>query len=147
MRYSLRWLLLAMAYVALVAAAIGATGSMFVDILWIVWIVSLCYAFVVMCVGKDRRRAMAVGFVALSAAHAACIYLFPYHVPVMHVVSGLGYAFGGDGAIYEHVSAGRVRIAPGITNATHIANAVVTLAVGMIGCGIGALAYWHSHDP
>ncbi len=73
MRYSLRWLLLAMAYVALVAAAIGAIGSMFVDILWIVWIVSLCYAFVAMCVGKDRRRAMAVGFVA-RAQHMRFVF-------------------------------------------------------------------------
>jgi hypothetical protein len=143
MRFSLRRLLLAIAYVALVAAAVGTQSPALIDVLWAGSLIAGCYAIVLAFVATGRRRAMAIGFVTLAAAYAALIYLFPGRSPVMHAVSALGYTVSVS-ELGVLMIRGRSADVVRIVTAAQIANPVSTLAAGLIGAGIGALAYRNS---
>jgi hypothetical protein len=74
-------MLAATAYVALVAAAIGTRNAILSEVVWAVPLLAICYAVVVAAIHPGRRRAMAVGFVALAAIYLACVYFAPTKTP------------------------------------------------------------------
>jgi hypothetical protein len=151
MRFSIRWLLAVTAYLALLAATIGTTIDFLVDLLWAVPILAFCYATMVACIDRGKRQAMAIGFVALSAAYVVCMYLAPTNVPAMRLYSAAGYVVSSDGEVYEvtggATTVGEPRLsrafrrAQGLIPSVRTSNAVATLVVGLIGCYIGLLAY------
>ena len=65
MRFSLKWALAAMAYVALAAAALSQRPPVWAGLLWTATIFAFCYALLV-CFAWDDRRAAALGFVVVS---------------------------------------------------------------------------------
>ena len=77
MRFTLRFLLLATAYVSLVAAAVGTLSPVLADCLWAAMLIAGCYALVLAFVATGRRCAMAIGFVALAVVYVAWFYLLP----------------------------------------------------------------------
>src|SRR5690349_5727931 len=91
MRFSLRWLLVIMAYVALLAATVGTQSRFLVDLVWIVTLVAFCYMVVAACVERGKRQAMAIGFVVLAATHVICLYLVPIETPAVRFYQALGY--------------------------------------------------------
>jgi hypothetical protein len=154
MRFSIRWMLLGMAYVALVATAVSTHIAFLEDSVWIVTWLVLAYAAVVAVIDIGKRRAMAVGFVTLAAIHVACLNLAPRNAPVRWVREVTEY-------VVETIS-GKNRYQPGgryatpsttptvITSFTRPSarssnpdpmNGVVTLAAGLIGCWIGLIAW------
>src|SRR5688572_14466660 len=152
MRYSLKWLLLAMAYVAIVAAAIGSRTDVLADAVWALSLMAICYAVVLACVSKNQRRAMAIGFALLASVNVMCTFSVPTRLPIMRLLNVVGYG-ADDGSLYgvreqpdPHVPGRVIRVRHLHNKAWFVtANAVGTMLAGLVGCGIGALAYLHSH--
>jgi hypothetical protein len=121
MRFSLRWLFAATAYIALVAAAFGTGKAWLVDVVW----------------------SVAIGFVVFTTAYLIGWQFSPNQVPVTLGFRAAGYVIGSNGDVYERDPAnpGAYRTAVNAASAVGIANAVGTLAAGLIGCLVGRLAY------
>jgi hypothetical protein len=145
MRFSLKWALAAMAYVALAAAAISAKSPLLADLLWAMTILALCYAMILAWIVRRERRAMAAGFVVALAANLICLYLAPSHALSSHALSAFGYTVNESGQFLEP--------APSVNNVPtlgmyekskpikYAADAMCTMAAGLFGCGLGALAF------
>lgn len=150
MRFSIRWLMAATAYAALLAAAIGTGSALLVSLVWAVPILSFCYAVIVSCVDRGRRQAMAIGFAVVSAAHVGCIYLAPYNSPARLLYYAAGYSIRSGDRIYEptgememvgrSLQRGYRRVSSPIPD-VRTTNGVLTLGAGLIGCYFGSLAY------
>jgi hypothetical protein len=153
MRYSLKWLLGATAYVALVAGAIGSGRGVFADGVWAVSFLMLTYAAVTACSPGSERQAAALGFTIVAAAHVVGMYVVADRLPASHFFSVLGYSVA-EGELYvaevqpiasqpsqvtyRHVLVGG--------NVIRTANAVGTMLAGLVGYAIGALAYRNSQS-
>jgi hypothetical protein len=149
MRFSIRWLLAVMAYVALLAAAVGSRSAVLTDAICGISLLAICYAIVVAVVDRGLRQAMAVGFAAVAAVHLVCMYTIPYGVPASRLYQAAGYMVEG-GLVYVPTSAGSggrsvsmpgFRPVTGLVPGTRESNAVVTLLAGFVGCWLGHVAY------
>jgi hypothetical protein len=148
MRFSIRWLLAAMAYVAIAITAIATASDLLADLVWGISWLALCFAIVVACLGRRRQQAMAIGFVALAVANIVSLYLVPNRTPSMRLFSVAGYLVTSEGKIYEPDPArrGQVRNPPGIGATARTANAVGTLLIGLVGCFVGRFAFAYLSD-
>ena len=61
-RFSLKWLLTAMVYVALAAAAFTQDHWAWADVLWLVSFVAVCYAAALAFNAAGERRSRSIGF-------------------------------------------------------------------------------------
>jgi hypothetical protein len=97
MRFSLKWLLLCTAYVALVAGAfvsrndllagaLGSRSSFLADAVWAVTLCAICYAIVVACFGIAERRPAALGFALLATAGSATGSVDARHIWLLRLV-------------------------------------------------------------
>jgi hypothetical protein len=151
MRFSLRGLLLATAYVALVAGAIGSRSALLADAVWLVSIAVTFYAGVVAGASTGVRRATAIGFVVWFAAYFAGLYFIPNRMPANQLLTALGNNVSG-GLLYV------IETAPSATTGLQspvtfiadsgaivsTANAVGAMVSGWIGFGLATLAYLQS---
>src|SRR5262245_11032934 len=102
MRFSIRWLLLIMAYVALLAATVGTQNRFLVDLVWMLTLLAFCYMVVAALLQRGKRQAMAIGFVVLAATHVVCLYLVPFTTPAVRFYQALGYTVDmSSNQIYE----------------------------------------------
>jgi hypothetical protein len=156
MRYSLGSVLLATGYVALVAGAIVSRSRFMADVIWALTFTAVCYAIITAFVAQARRRAMAIGFSLFAAGHFACLFAAESRVPMNQVISLAGYQVR-DGYLWSPIVTYTTTNADGRTRQrsrrqqiensqafVRSSNAVGTMLAGLIGCGIGALAYRHS---
>jgi hypothetical protein len=147
-----------MAYVALVAGAVVSRSRFMADIVWALTFTAFCYAVITAFAAKDRRRAMAIGFALFAAGHFACLYAAESRVPINQVISLVGYQVR-DEYLWSPIVTFTVTNADGRTRQrfsrqqiektqafVRTSNAVGTMLAGLVGCGIGALAYRHSKD-
>jgi hypothetical protein len=144
MRFSIRWMLALVAYVALVTTAIATGSYLLADVVWGLTLVAVCYAMVVAWVDRGRRQAMAVGFVIMAALHVAGLYVVPNRVPAARAFVATGYYLSdsdGEVYVYEMTRPGTYQIAPGGQSTLRVANAIVTLVAGVVGCFVGRAAY------
>jgi hypothetical protein len=74
MRFSLKWILLGMAYMAVAAAAFTQTTWVYADLLWAASLLAVVYAALVAAFARGRRQMAAAGFVAASVCFLACVY-------------------------------------------------------------------------
>jgi hypothetical protein len=158
MRFSLRTFMLAMAYVAFVAGAIVSRSRFMADIVWALTFTVFCYAVITAFAAQDRRRAMAIGFALFATGHFACLFAAESRVPLNQVISLVGYQVS-DELLWSRLITYTVTNADGKTRLrsrrqaiensqafVRTSNAVGTMLAGLIGCGIGALAYRHSNS-
>jgi hypothetical protein len=148
MRYSIRWLLALFAYVSLASAAIATRSNRLADVVWLVSLCAIGYAALLAFAGNGQQRFMALGFFVFAVAYIAGLFMLPHRVPAMHVFTFLGYDVEPSGYVSVPNSpvtgARRFFIATGyITPIVRTANAIGTLASGVVGCLLGALAYKH----
>jgi hypothetical protein len=151
MRLSLKWLLAATAYVALVAGAIGSGSGVFSDAVWAVSFLVLAYAAVTACNPQSERQAAAIGFSIVATAHVVGLWFLADRLPAAHFFSLIGYSVSGDGDVYVRVfqpienepSQVTYRRVPIDRAVVRTANAIATMIAGLVGCAIGALAYRH----
>src|SRR5262245_24174438 len=75
MRFSLKWILVGVAYVAVAAAAFSQTTWVYADVLWAASLLAVVYAALIAAFARGRRQAAAVGFVVASACFLLCVWL------------------------------------------------------------------------
>jgi hypothetical protein len=145
MRFSIRWMLAIVAYVAVVVAVMVTGSNRLVDLIWAVSWLAICYAAVFAAIGDRRQRAMAVGFPVLSIAHLIGLQMKPHHMLPGQLCEIAGYNVARDGDIWVR---GRIDAkATELKKALPAANAISTLVLGFLGCFIGRIAYPHAAEP
>lgn len=85
MRYSLKWGLMGMAYVALAAAAFGQGHWAYADLLWLATFGAICLAILIAILGTGARRAGGVGFAIFALALAMCMQFAPDSLPTRRI--------------------------------------------------------------
>jgi hypothetical protein len=147
MRFSLRWLFITVAYVAVATTALATKSGLLADLVWGVSWLAISFAVVVACVGRQQQQAIAVGFLTLAAANVAGLYLVPDRTPAMRLLSAAGYIVTSEGEVYEPNPGypGQVHFPVGLRAQVSTVNAVGTLAIGLIGCLVGRIAYAYLH--
>jgi len=131
------------AYIALVAAAMGTYSEFLFELVWLIAIVAFCYATVVAVVGRGRQQALSVGFVVMFAIHAFLVLFNANRSPVNWVYYALGGYYVSSGMVYEpNTNAqGQALLADTWFWNVRVVYSAATLVAGLIGCGIGALAW------
>ncbi len=161
MRFSLKWALAAMAYTAWAAAALGAP-SVFFDLgLWVVAAVAFFYAALLAITARGKLRVLATGFVLSLAVYCACLYAFPYRAPWNGAFeSTIRPGLNPAQRISEYqrlMSQVQLHPQPQVAGRSSMLtqleddyvqalrleciNAIGAMGAGLIGCGLGALAY------
>jgi hypothetical protein len=146
MRFSLRWLLVGVAFIAVAAAAIGTNNRLLADLTWAAVMMAICYAAVVACTSKGMPKAIAVGFLVLAIANLVAMHLTPSKVPSMRLFAALGYTVTEDGYVWTAPAgfAPSTRATPDA--AFHAINAVGVLVAGLVGAVIGWFAGRHAKE-
>jgi hypothetical protein len=73
MRFSLKWILIAVVYVAVAAAAFSQDSWVYADLLWAASLLAVVYAALLALMGRDESRVAAAGFLLASLAYVACV--------------------------------------------------------------------------
>jgi hypothetical protein len=91
-RFSLKWILAGMLYVAIAAAAFGTGKWHFADLLWTMTLFAAVYAIALAVFASGKRRAMAATFVVGCACFLFCVTFGGDAVPTARllVASGIG---------------------------------------------------------
>jgi hypothetical protein len=95
-----------------------------------------------LCFAKGETRARALGFVLVSAVQFALVYLAPARTLAGEFFADMGYV-ATEGGWYARRTSTFVPGSQAIFNAL---NAAGTMLTGLIGYGIGALAFRQSHE-
>jgi hypothetical protein len=92
MRFSLKWILAGMAYVAIAAAAFGRGNWYYADLLWAVTLLAVVYGILVTAFARGRRQVAAAGFVVASVCFVLCVAFGSDAVPIerLLIASGVG---------------------------------------------------------
>ena len=85
MRFSLKWVLLGMAYVAVAAAAFSQGHWVYADVLWLATFGAVCLAMLIAILGTGARRAGGVGFALFALALAMCMQFAPDSIPTRRI--------------------------------------------------------------
>ena len=90
MRFSLKWILAGVAYVAIAAAAFSQTTWVYADILWAASLLAVVYAALVAAFLRGRRQIAAAGFVVGSFCFLLCLTLGGDSVPTTRLLVAAG---------------------------------------------------------
>jgi hypothetical protein len=135
MRFSLKWLLAGMAYVALAAAAISQESQTPANFLWAVTIAVGFCALMAAVYSRGAGRAYWIGFVGLFAINGLFLHVAPSRMPSNIVVTQFGYDVTTDGRVsrpgYGTYAAPVIRVP----------NAVGTMIAGLIGGALATVEY------
>jgi hypothetical protein len=124
MRFSLKWILAVMVYIAIAATALGQPSWLRSDTLWVITILSNVYAATLAVFARGRRQVAAVGFVFATIGFAGCLRFADFFL-----IDDIFLVLGLDGN--DPVTVLRLR-------ATH---ALAALAFGVMGWLVGLMAY------
>ena len=73
MQFSLKWILVAVVYVAVAAAAFSQDSWVYADVLWAASLLAVVYAALIAFLGSGKGRDAAMGFLLASLAYIACV--------------------------------------------------------------------------
>jgi hypothetical protein len=90
MRFSLKWILAGMAYVAIAAAAFARDEWWYTDILSALTLLAVVYAILVTAFASGRRRIAAAGFVVASISFIFCAAYGGDGVPTTRLLGAAG---------------------------------------------------------
>lgn len=135
MRFSLKWLLAGMAFVALAAAAISQDSQGAVNFVWAITITVGFYAVMAAVYSRGATRAYWIGFAGLFAINCVFLYATPHRMPSNIVVTIAGSNVNVDGSVSRPGSG------PYPTPLIRAPNAVGTMLAGLIGGALATLAY------
>lgn len=133
MRFSLKWLMAGMAYVALAAAAFGTAHWAYADALWAVAFSAVVYSAIVAILARGCRQYVTVGFVL------ACLWLTVQQqiagssVPTAHFFTAIVLSTSEPIDSKEYAARRRA------------ANSLATMLAGLVGGVLGAVA-WRRRD-
>ena len=134
MRFSVKWLLAATAYIAIVTAAFKQKHWGYAASLWLVTFCAICYAVALSIWARGERRARAVGFVTGALSLLIAMQYAEDNLPSLRIAQWL--------LDTNEQQLGRL----GISGMTHIVNTMTTMAAGLIGLSLGAVAYRESRE-
>ena len=137
MRYSMRWILAAMVYVAIAAAAFSQESWVYADLLWLVTFVAIIYAGLLICTARESRRVCAIGFIFGAAAFLTCLQFAPGSLPTVRLERYIREPARLITPQELHSTAMLQRD----TARPRAINAVATMLSGLVGCLLGSLAY------
>jgi hypothetical protein len=89
-RFSLKWILAAMVYAAIAAAAFSQETWVYADILCAVSLLALGYAVMLIIYARGERQAAAAGFAVFMVLLAACLLMAPQSVPSYRILTAAG---------------------------------------------------------
>lgn len=89
-RFSLKWILAAMVYAAIAAAAFSQETWVYADILGAVSLLALGYAVMLIIYARGERQAAAAGFAVFMVLLAACLLMAPQSVPSYRILTAAG---------------------------------------------------------
>ena len=159
MRYSMKWILAAMVYVAIAAVAFSQGAWAYGDVLWLATFIAVCYAAMLACFVPGAGRTRTGGFVIAAVFFLACLQFSPGSVPTTRIVKAVFRAdtqqttgdlvlgrsdFGPMAAIgmpQDPYSPRAMAARRDLTNVHRTANAAATMLSGLVGCLLGSLAY------
>lgn len=90
MRFSIRWILGGMAYVAVAAAAFSRQTWVFADALWAMSLLAVVFAALLAVFARGRRQIAAAGFVVASACYLLCLKDGNQAVPTDRLLAAVG---------------------------------------------------------
>jgi hypothetical protein len=99
MRFSMKWILAGMAYVAVAAAAFSQQTWVYADVLWAIGLLAVVYGAIVALFARGRRQAAAAGFVVGSVCFALCVYGSSNSVPTLRLLTAAGIGSDGVAAV------------------------------------------------
>jgi hypothetical protein len=109
MRFSLKWILAAAAYVAIAAAAFSQRAWVYADILWAVSLLAVVFASLVTFLARGKGRVAAGGFLLSSAYYLLCLVLGLLLgsdvVPTTRLLSAVGFKENGPIAYSYYMAA------------------------------------------
>ena len=94
MRFSLKWILISMAYAALSAAALTQDGWAYADALWAITLIAVAYSVLVAIIASSKQRATAVGFAVFAIVFLVCVVVTPESVPSQRLLVAAGVEVG-----------------------------------------------------
>lgn len=94
MRFSLKWILISMAYAALSAAALTQDGWAYADALWAITLIAVAYALLVAIIATGKQRSTALGFALFAIIFLACTVVTPESVPSQRLLITAGVEVG-----------------------------------------------------
>lgn len=89
-RFSLKWILAAMVYAAIAAAAFSQQTWVYADLLCGVTLLALGYAILLVIYTRGPRQAAAAGFAVCLILLATCMMVAPDSVPTLRIVIATG---------------------------------------------------------
>lgn len=89
-RFSIKWLLVAISYAAIAAAALTQSHWAYADVLWFATFLAFVYAVLLACFLRGPGQARAVGFAVVCAALAVCLLVAPDVVPTQRILQATG---------------------------------------------------------
>ena len=136
MRFSLKWLLAGTVYVAVAAAAYSRQKPLFYIALWLLTLAAVFYAICLAATARGRQRTLAASFAIAAVAYLGCLaFVDENQMPMTRLL----------------VAAADFRQPPrphdawplalSIRDLLSIANAVATLAFGLMGSLVGLMAF------
>ena len=90
MRFSLKWGLFGMAYVAVAAAALSQDHWAYADLLWLATFLAICWAIVTAIFSNGSRRAAAIGFALFAIGFVACSHVAEQSIPTRRILLAAG---------------------------------------------------------
>ena len=131
MRFSLKWLLAGTVYVAIAAAAFARPHWAYVQLLRGVTFFAIVYALIVAIFGRGHRQVAAAGFVIATSLLLLYAHVYPVSMPTPRVYDALVTPSaittpGGETKLNQRVD---------------VFEAVGTMAAGLVGAVLGAVAY------
>jgi hypothetical protein len=73
MQFSLKWILVAVVYVAVAAAAFSQDSWVYADLLWAASLLAIVFAALLAFMGRGKGRVAAAGFLLAALAYVACV--------------------------------------------------------------------------
>jgi hypothetical protein len=89
LRFSLKWMLVAMVYAAVAAAAFTQLNWFYNDTMWAVSMAAVAYSVLLIIYARGERQARAAGFVVLALGFLTCLYVAPNSMPTRHLTNAL----------------------------------------------------------
>jgi hypothetical protein len=109
MRFSLKWILVGVTYVAVAAAAFSQTTWVYADVLWAASLLAVVYAALVAAFARGRRQVAAAGFVVASVGFLVCLHFANNSVPTLRLLAAAGV---GQNTMNPNVYAARPIVRP-----------------------------------
>jgi hypothetical protein len=135
-RFSLKWILAGMVYVAMAAAAYSRHETFFLIVLWLLTLAVVVHAIRAAVIARGRQRMLAASFAIAATVYLGCLaFVDENEMPMTRLLTAAA------GFRQSPPPNDAWPLALYMRDLLSIANAVGTLAFGLMGSLVGLMAY------